>query len=268
MNCSKCGSAIGPDDPAYCKGCMDGGTKATAKALGLDESASAEQVRERSAALLKFEGHILAATGAKNLDGALAAIADDSQFRARGLAATGAATADEAHGVIVAAMESHKALPGVQKDLATAQATLIRRDLRATLEKGLDDKRISLGTVQTMVPLFVADETKREAMLAAFSALPVGNEKNADGTAKEPGNFRDAVLDAACSIEITAADLRAIQGYAKVAQPVVAQPVKEPERTPDADVKKIDEVEDKVAKLATEARATLDRQRTPKKPAK
>jgi ClpP class serine protease len=164
------------------------------------------------------------------------------------LAATGTATIEEARGKIIAGSEALEQLEQLRGELATAKADGIRRDLRATLELGLKEKRLSLGAIQTTVPLFVANEEKRAEMLAAFDKL---EEKKRETAAD--------IIEAACSVDIAAGDLRAIASYAKSAAPSAVEPVKAPERTDAEDAAELDEVARKIKKGADGARAVLAR---------
>lgn len=190
-----------------------------AAAVGLDDSATEDQIAERAQALAAFERQALAATAAK--DGA------------------------EAHGVMVAAMESHRAAPALRDRVAQLEANDIRRELRAALEP------VALGQIRTAVVDMVsaADEAKGAAIKAALDALP---EKFEQGVSE-----RDAVLAAVCSVDIGPGALRAVQSYAKHA-PRASVPHREPVRDPKAEAEhdaQLNERSGKIKAAADSARA-------------
>jgi ClpP class serine protease len=161
-------------------------------ALGLPADATAEQAEGRIAELTAFQRTTLQAVGATE-------------------------TAD-ARGKIVAGAEALRDLPGVRTELETARAEGSRRDLRATLEQGLSAQppRLSLGRIQRQIPIFIFDEKRKAEMVAAFSKMKT--------------TTKDNVLDAACSVPVTTAELKAIQSYVAQAEPTTAEPIAAPAR--------------------------------------
>jgi ClpP class serine protease len=194
-------------------------TTKMAAALGLDAAATEDQIAERVTALASFERQALGATGAKD-------------------------TA-EAHGVIVAAMESHRASPALRERVAQLEANEIRRELRAALEP------VALGQIRTAVVDMVsaADEGKGAAIKAALAALP---EKFEAGVSE-----RDAVLAAVCSVDIGAGALRAVQSYAKHA-PRASVPHREPERDPKAEAAHDAAIDESVKRIEAVGNSTRD----------
>lgn len=169
------------------------------------------------------------------------------RFQEQVLARVGATTAEEALGIVAAAVESHGKRAADLTRIAELEAQLTARDLRATLVAGLDGRRLSLGVITGALPELVAalDEDKGKAMADAFAALPE--------------QTRDGVLEAACSVGLSAAAVRAIGAYARTATPVAAEPVVEPARSAQAEAEILDEIAQQVAKAAAEARGTFNR---------
>lgn len=215
--CSDCGIEMGPDDSSYCSACKGGAS--TASALGLPAGASVEQMTARATALAGLEARIFALTGTTS--------------------------AEEAIGRIAAGAEALRDSQALRQDLAKVQAAERRRELRAVLERGLGERRLSLGAIQMTIPLFVLDEGKQGAMRAAFQSLSTVT--------------REAVLDAACSIDLDEASLRAISAYARTAPPTVAEPFREAARSANMESADLDAQSERVIAAAREAREILDR---------
>lgn len=217
-------------------------------AIGTFEGTLAELARESDPYTVHITGATTMADEPKNTISA-DELGDLRSFRAQVLARTGAASAEEALGKVAAGAEALRDLPGVRAELATVKADLIRRDLRATLDKGLDDKRLTLGSIQTTIPLLVRAPGAAEKMQAAFAALPQIE--------------RVALVDAACAVDIAAADLAAIRAYAKSAAPTAAEPHVEPERKIAEETKQLSDLDKTVTTAASEARRVMDRHKKP-----
>jgi len=131
----------------------------------------------------------------------------------------GATNVDAALGIAAAAMEAHRALPAALAKIAALESDGNRRQLRATLEQGIADKRLNLGRIRAAVveQLAALDEGKGKAIVAALSAL----DETKAGEAS-------AVLDAVCSVDPGAAGLRIVAAYCKSATPTHNEPAVEP----------------------------------------
>jgi ClpP class serine protease len=167
-------------------------------------------------------------------------------FRSQVFATLGVATAAEAIGKITAGAEALSEVPGLREQLAIAQTDGRRRDLRATLEAGIASKRLSLGRIQREMALVLRGATKAawtEAMGKVKSVTAAG------------------VIEAACSVAVSADDLEAIGEYAKHATVVVAQPYEEPARDAAAEAGELDETAQRVANAANRTRETMNRGR-------
>lgn len=173
--------------------------------LGLPEDSTTEQVEAAATARIDAHANLLQVLGAAN----------DAEARAKALAGT----------------EALAELGGVRADLAKERTAGIARDLRATLEKGLDDKRLSLGRIQKSIPVVLRGEQKA-AWIAAMSKT--------DDKGELLPITRQSVLDAACSVAISADDLEAIGEYAKAADQTAAETVREPSRTDARDGAELD----------------------------
>lgn len=178
-------------------------------------------------------------------DEILRSATDAYGFRAEVLSAVGAASAEEAKGKIMAGAEALREVSTLREKLAGVEAESIARDLRATLEQGIADKRLSLGAIQSTLPLFVSDETRRGSLVEAFSKLE--------------SVTKDGVVAAMCSVPVTASELKTIQAYAKSSPRSAAEPVDEPARDDTGDAEELDEVGMKIKAAAERTRKVLDR---------
>jgi hypothetical protein len=252
--CKGCSDMMGPSADKYCGKCAaddeeepdEDDDEEEAIALGLDKSAKRADRLGRVAALVAFEKAAFAALGVT--------------------------TADEAKGKIVAASEALRDIAGEREKSATAERESIRHTLRITLERGLTANAgkaptLSLAAVQSTIPLFVANEEKRASMQAAIAHLITASDQSAADAVKagKPASdaevkvTRDALLDAVCSVDITASDLRTIQGYAKASAPIAAGTHDEPQRNAVNEAAELDETEKLIKNAADATRATLDR---------
>jgi phage I-like protein len=97
-----------------------------------------------TAAINGFNGFLTEAekqTGKRSAD-ALASCTDALAFRGRIEKATNKA-GDEAHGLVLAALESHKELPGLRAQVAELQAKTTQQELDTMLAKAIDDKKLT-----------------------------------------------------------------------------------------------------------------------------
>lgn len=158
--------------------------------VGLPAEADEPMFDERVQALADFEGAIKA------------------QF--------GVETADEVRAKVAEAQAALVELPQLRARVGQAEQAERKRDLRASLEGGLYTRRLNLGVIQRTLPLLVADSAKRAALKSAFGAIKT--------------TTRAAVLDAACSVDLTAAELDTVKDYVASAPLVSPDPVREPSR--------------------------------------
>lgn len=175
---------------------------------------------------------------------------------ARMMELTGAANADAALGTLAAAMESHRAAPGILARLAAADADGNRRQLRATLEAGLSSKRLTLGLIRTTVveQLAALDDKLGDKVKAELAAVP--------GRIAAGAKESEAVLDAVCSVDPGAPGLRIVAAYAKNATPAFTaaheEPVIDPDKGEQFDAKLDDETSKRIAAAAARANAVFD----------
>ncbi len=218
--CDGCGDDMGANSKSFCAKCFDDeeDDEEEAKALGLEPKASRADRLSRVASLVDFEKHLIEMSGTK--------------------------TAAEAKGKIATALADSTALAGVRTELATMTTSVIKRDLRATLETGLDKKKLDLGRIQKAIPIVLRGEQKTAWV---------------DAMGKIEAVTRESVIEAACSVSISADDLTAIGEFAKSAAPIAAEPFEEPKRDSKIESEQLDATSAEVKKHADAARATLDR---------
>jgi ClpP class serine protease len=210
--CASCGK----ETASYCKSCFDDAApdddededEEEAKALGLEPKASRSARLQRMGALAAFEGAVIKATGAETSELAAAAVTK------------------------------------VVGEVAGMRADHNRRELRATLESGFNDKRLTLGAIKTKVPVALRGEAKA-AWSKAMSALAT--------TTKE------TVLDAACSIDVGAENLAAVAEFVKTSEPIAAETFIEPARDPEAESASLDETNRKIDAAVKRTKAVMDR---------
>ncbi len=218
--CDGCGTPMSGN--AYCQSCMDDDDddedEEEAKALGLSEKATRADRLARVAALVDFEKHLVEMTGTKS--------------------------ASEAKGKIATAIADAAAVAGLRAELAASAAEGIKRDLRATLEAGLEKKKLSLGGIQKAIPMVLRGEQKT-AWVAAMDKIETVTPAS--------------VIDAACSVAITADDLTAIGEFAKSAAPIAVEPFVEPPRNAEKEAAELDELAKQIKSVADATRKSLDR---------
>lgn len=116
------------------------------------------------------------------------------------LGLAGDASEDEMYGAIVSAAESHRSLPALREELGKAKAVACKASLRAALERGIASGKLTLGQIQTTIPLFIADEAKGAEMVAAFGKLTAVT--------------KESVVDTACSFDVDEKAINRINAYA------------------------------------------------------
>jgi signal peptide peptidase SppA len=158
---------------------------------------------------------------------------ESAKFVAQVLELTGAATAGEAIGAIRAGVDA-------REELGKVRQAQLRAELRAALEKGLDEKRLSLGLLRTTVPTLIGDEKVGGAMATAI----------AEATKKlgPKDNVRAALLDAICAADVTPADVRVISAYAKSSAVRIADEPLEPARDSAAEAAAMNELDREMAR--------------------
>ncbi len=172
-----------------------------------------------------------------------AAIKSLVDFKAQALATIGVDGAS-ANGVLVAAMESHRALPGVRAELAKLDSESIKRDLRGALSTGLASNKLSLGAIQKTIPNCLRGEPKK-AWIAAMGKLESVTSAS--------------VLEAACSVAVSREDLESIAGYVGETGAVAAAAHDEPPRDGTAEAAELDATAVLIKSAADAARKSLDR---------
>jgi ClpP class serine protease len=219
--CDACGSKMTGN--SYCQGCYDDedDDEEECKALGLDAKATRKDRIERMSSLVKFE-----------------------ELARGAISAAPHLTSGEVVGKIAAGFSALTDLSAVRAELATVAAEGIKRDLRSTLEAGIAAKKLSLGAIQKSIPMVLRGEQKKawsESMDKLEAVTP------------------QSVIDAACSVAITADDLTAIGEFAKSSVPIAAEPFVEPARDAVGESAELDELSQKIKAAADAARKTLDR---------
>lgn len=227
--CDACGVDMGPQSKSYCSQCFEKDDddeddedekkkkEDEAKSLGLSPSASNDERRARVSDLVQFEQRVVALTGT--------------------------ASSAEAIGKIGKSVESVNELTNLRTELGKERSEGVRRDLRATLETGLDKKTIDLGTIQKKLGVVLHGESK-----AAWSAA-MGKIKTVT---------RASVLDAACSVDLSREYLASINEYVNGSALVAAEPFNEPKRDSEAESKELSPIEQQIKAVADQTRATLD----------
>jgi ClpP class serine protease len=173
-------------------------------------------------------------------------------FRADVLATLGAATPAAAHGRIAALVDIEKASTALHQQVIAAETESRRHALRSVLERGLSASTLSLGAIQRGMVVALRGDAKRQ-WVAAMDGLAA----KADASGATIGAA--GVIEAACSVSLTADDLEALREYAANASPVAAATHAEPARDAMAEATEMDAIAAKVAQYAAKARATLDR---------
>lgn len=235
--CEGCSEMMGPSAKKFCAKCAepdgdededDDEDEDEAKALGLDPKATADQRRMRMVALVELETKVLATTGAKKLDAALAVLEDAMSAREQ-----------------------------VAKVCAVGRSAA----LRVTLERGLagspgKQPTLSLGQIQKTMAVALRGPTKK-AWLAAVDKL--ANDAHVANTTITAAQ----VIDAVCSVPISDEDLESLQDYVAASAPVAASTFVEPARNGEDESAELDPVAAEVSRLANNARAVLDRNNKP-----
>ena len=151
-----------------------------------------------------------------------------------------------AGGKLGALIERAGRVDALEQELETLKSEGIRRDLRSALSAGLDSKRISLGALQKSIASFALRGDSKSAWSAAMGKLE--------------STTRDSVLDAACSVAITADDLSSVRAYIDASGPSVAPIAGEPPRDAVAEADEMDAQVAKIAKIAEKTREHYSRQ--------
>lgn len=188
--CSACGRSMDDDDDIYCRACHSDASAART-ALGLEAKTPAAEVIARASSLVSFERDVLAASGAKSIAEALGKIA-------AGVAAI--AERDQLHAEI-----AQQKAQAQQKDFRTA----------------LDDRRLTVGHLSAMVPMFLP-AAEREKAKTAIAGLA--------------SQTREGVVAALCLATASAETLEQIKAFAEL-QPASALPA--PLREPSPNEKNV-----------------------------
>lgn len=247
--CAGCNEMMGPSAKAYCMKCAEDddepdGDEDEAKALGLDPKATLGARRARAAALVALEQKIAVATGLQ---------------------------AHEHDQIVAAVTESL----GARAEVARVKAEGQKASLRAMLERGISGApgkppTLSLGQIQKNMATALRGPT-RKAWVSAMDKLVA----DADAAAQEAGKATDPkvatallakskvtsaqIIDAACSVQLSAEDMESLQDYAATSSPVAAPTFAEPARDGVKESEEIDAKVARVAQAADAARAALDK---------
>lgn len=179
-------------------------SKQYATALGLSAEATEEQIIARASSLAKFERETVETLGATD--------------------------AHDAKGRLAASVEASRELGVARAAAAVAEKKQRQLALRATLERGIAEGVLDPGRIKAKVPGVVPVSVAAELTKAFAAATDAALAEGKSPTTKQ-------LIDAACSVEVSDNDLRAIGGYVDGCGPCAASPVDEP--TPDTDKKPI-----------------------------
>lgn len=213
--CASCGK----ETASYCKACYDDNAEPDdddddeeeAKALGLEPKASRSERIKHMSALATFARETVAATGAESMKTAAEKIT-----------------------------EGAKALG----DVASMRADANRRELRLVLERGLNDKRLTLGAIKSKAGVALRGEPKAAWSKAMTDLKTVSKQ---------------TVLDAACSIDVGAENLAAVTEWVATQEPTSTETFVEPERDPEGESVSLDETNQKIDAAVKKTKAALDR---------
>lgn len=201
--CAGCNEMMGKSARAYCAKCADGddadaepdGDEEEAKALGLPPKASGAERRERMVALAAFESEVFGLVGAKTAG------------EARGSITAGAAAVAELHQVRAAA--------------AKAAQSKLQQDYRAAL----NDPRLTLGQLTSMVPIWLPDTKGPEG-------APSEREKATKALEKLTTQTREGIVEALCTATAAPQTLESILAFAKLQPAAVLTPPPHTEPAP------------------------------------
>jgi ClpP class serine protease len=249
--CEGCKEMMGPSAKKYCAKCAapdsdgdDDGDEdeEEAKALGLNPKATRAERIGRAAQLSGFEREVCTATSSATWSAALAKVIDGAKALAAG---------DQ-----------------LRAEVLRIEGEGRRTALQALLERGLagapgEPARLSLGRIQREMSTVLRGETKKQwrAVMEKLSAEAEEAAKAKD-EAKAKITARQ-VIDAACSVKLSAEDLEALSDFAASSAPVAAGNHVEPARNGEQESAELDAVSAEVTKLANQARAVLDRNSQP-----
>lgn len=235
--CTGCKEMMGPSATKYCAKCAtpapdsdgdDDGDEDEdedeAKALRMDAKATAGARRVRMAALADFEKQVLEDTKAPNTAAALRIIGES----------------------MAAAQE-----------VTSVRASARKTELRATLERGISGEpgkapRLSLGLIQKTLPTVLRGAPKKAWVTAMDKLAADADAAKATVTSKQ-------VIDAACSVDLSAEDLEAIADYAEKSPPVAASTFIEPARNGEDESLDIDATAQQIKAYAERADKVLNR---------
>lgn len=225
--CAGCAEMMGPSARSYCGKCAEDSDddEDQAKALGIgDVKASADARRLRMVALAGLERELLAVTGAGSTEKALAMV---------------------------------KAGVQAQADIVGVQAEARRTQLRARLERGVagapgETPKLSLGALQKSLHTCLRGDAKK-GWVAAMDKVA------ADADASSTTVSAAQLIDAACSVAVSADDVDAIADFIASSAPVAAPTHAEPARSGEAEAEELDPAAARIKKTADKVRAHLDR---------
>lgn len=224
--CAGCNEMMGPSAKSFCAKCSEDDSEddkedeEDAKALGLDIKASTGARRAKAAALVELERKVLEATGCASHAEALERITEGATARA---------------------------------EIVKVRADSLKLELRSTLERGLQGApgqaaRLSLGAIQKSLQSVLRGPAKKAWVGAMDKLAAAADEAKSTLTAGQ-------VLDAACSVPMTAEDIEAIGEYVATQAPLAASTHIEPPRQGREEDAELDATAMEVKKAADNARA-------------
>lgn len=249
--CAGCNEMMGASAKSYCAKCSedddddeDDDDEDEAKALGLDPKATLGARRARIEALVALEAKLSAATSVTSRD----------------------------HEKLLAVVAEGMAARG---EVAKVRADGQKATLRLALERAIagapgKQPTLSLGQIQKSMQTSLRGEAKK-AWVAAMDKLAADADAAAVAAGKESDQKLAAellgkskvsaaqIIDAACSVSITADDLESLQDYIASSSPVAASTYAEPARSGERESAELDAKAAEVTKAAKAARAALDK---------
>ena len=203
----------------------------------------------------------MASSGGRTMDAKILGLradagAEEIEPRAKALvelerkivSATGAANAEEAIGIARAGKDALAELAKVRAERAAEQAAANRTALRSQLEGAIVEGRLTLGQLGAVIPTLLDDASADAAIAAVEKAAPE----------------QSALLDAVCSVEVSARALARVSGFLSAQGKATPTAAKEPPKANGPVLVDDSDEEARVLRAAEVARAHWDRQRAGK----
>ena len=179
-------------------------------------------------------------------------------FTASALTILGVDTTAKAMGRMGALLEAEKSSAGLREQAAKLEADSRKHTLKALLEGGMSgvSPSLSLGKISKIMPAVLRGDAKKQ-WVAAVEKL------HADAEIAQSTISPAMVLDAVCSVQISAEDLDALTEFVTSSGPIAAAPAREPERNTEEESADLSATNALIDAAAKSARATLDRHHKP-----